>query len=190
MELVAAVLIVLALVGASAWVSGRVVAAADRAGRDAAGARRIQLLALFGPAVGQAAADPRALVTWAHLASTARALFADDCAEIDRASGGRFPFSDDGIQRAHGRWTTDWLAWERTHDGVYKLKAAEALAALAATTARADASGRTDELQAACALARARVDDVEREKLDLYQRRYEEYVRTSKALQALQSGRS
>ena len=190
MDLVAAALIVLALVVASAWVSGRIVAAADRAGRDAASGRRVQILALFGPAVERATADPRALVTWAPLVSTARTLWPEECAEIDRASGGRFPFSDDDIQRAHGRWTTDWLAWERTHDGVYKLKAAEALAALAATTARAGASGRTDELQAACTLARARVDDVEREKLDLYQRRYEEYVRTAKALQALQSGRT
>jgi hypothetical protein len=35
------------------------------------------------------------------------------------------------------------------------------------------------------AAARARVDAVEREKLDLYQRRYGEYVRVAKALQAL-----
>ena len=114
-------------------------------------------------------------------------LFPADCAEIDRAFGGRFPFSDDDIQRAHGRWTADWLAWERTHDGVYKLKAAEARAALRATAG--DASGRTDDA-GRCTLARARVDDVEREKLELYQRRYEEYVRTAKALQALQSRRS
>jgi hypothetical protein len=32
---------------------------------------------------------------------------------------------------------------------------------------------------------RARVEAVEREKLDIYQRRYEEYVRVSKALQTL-----
>ena len=120
-----------------------------------------------------------------RIASTA--VLGVPCAEIDRAFGGRFPFSDDDIERAHGRWTADWLAWERTHDGVYKLKAAEALSTLAAATAASDRSGRTDEAQAACALARARVDDVERDKLDLYQRRYEEYVRTAKALQALRS---
>ena len=34
---------------------------------------------------------------------------------------------------------------------------------------------------------RARVDAVEREKLDLYQRRYTEYVHVAKALQALSS---
>jgi hypothetical protein len=32
---------------------------------------------------------------------------------------------------------------------------------------------------------RARLDAVEREKLETYQRRYEEYVRVAKALQAL-----
>jgi hypothetical protein len=32
---------------------------------------------------------------------------------------------------------------------------------------------------------RAKVDAIEREKLDAYQRRYEEYVRVAKALQAL-----
>jgi hypothetical protein len=51
---------------------------------------------------------------------------------------------------------------------------------LQAATAEADmmAVGQTP-------LARARLDAVEREKLELYQRRYEEYVRVSRALQAL-----
>jgi hypothetical protein len=34
-------------------------------------------------------------------------------------------------------------------------------------------------------MARARLDAIEGEKLDLYQRRYADYVRTAKALQAL-----
>jgi hypothetical protein len=186
-ELVAAALVVVAVAALAIWLSGRVKAAADHAGRDAASSRRLQILAMFGPAIGQTAADPRAFVTWAPVASTTRTLFPDECAEIDRAFGGRFPFSDDDIERAHGRWTADWLAWERTHDGVYKLKAAEARAALTAVTARSALSGSTDEGQASCALARARVDDVERDKLDLYQRRYEEYVRIAKALQTLRS---
>jgi hypothetical protein len=185
-EIVAAALIVVAVAALAVWLGGRMGAAADRAARDAASSRRLQILTLLAPIVPQVA-DPRALVTWAPLASTTRAVFPDECAEIDRAFGGRFPFSDEDLERAHGRWTADWLAWERTHDGVYKLKAAEALAALAAATAASDRSGRTDEAQAACAFARARVDDVERDKLDLYQRRYEEYVRTAKALQALRS---
>ena len=36
---------------------------------------------------------------------------------------------------------------------------------------------------------RARVDAIERQKLDLYQRRYAEYVRVAKALQALMNAR-
>ena len=27
------------------------------------------------------------------------------------------------MQAAHAQWTADWLAWERTHDAEYKLKA-------------------------------------------------------------------
>jgi hypothetical protein len=34
-------------------------------------------------------------------------------------------------------------------------------------------------------VARARLEAVEQEKLDLYQRRYQDYVRVAKALQAL-----
>jgi hypothetical protein len=34
-------------------------------------------------------------------------------------------------------------------------------------------------------MVRARVDAVEREKLDAYQRRYQEYVQVARALQAL-----
>jgi hypothetical protein len=37
----------------------------------------------------------------------------------------------------------------------------------------------------AAGIGRARLDAIEREKLDLYQRRYAEYVRTAKALQTL-----
>ena len=66
--------------------------------------------------------------------------------------------------------------WERTHDAEFKLKAA-------AVESELDASGSTP-------LLRAQLEAVEREKLEQYQRRYEEYVRTAKALQALQSGAS
>ena len=72
---------------------------------------------------------------------------------------------------AHARWSADWLAWERTHDADYKLKAAQV---------EADISARGDST-----LGRARLDAVEREKLDKYQRRYEEYARVSKALRVL-----
>ena len=138
---------------------------------SAQAARRLELLRLFAPGAAAAANDPRALLTWQPVAPTARALFPDDFAELDRAAGARFPFSRDQIEAAHARWSTDWLAWGRTHDAEYKLKAAAA----------------EEELRASPGsnLLRARVDRVEQEKLEGYQRRYEEYTRVSKALKNL-----
>jgi hypothetical protein len=136
-------------------------------------ARRLAILTAFAPGIAAATESPRALLVWQPLASTARSLFPDDFAAIDRAAGGTFPFSSAFIDAAHARWSTDWLAWERTHDAEYKLKAAmveEELRTLAATPA-----------------LRARLESVEREKLDRYQRRYEEYTRVSKALKQLRS---
>jgi hypothetical protein len=143
--------------------------AARRHSADAA--RRLQLLQLFAPGVAAVAEDPRALLTWQPLASTARAMFPDDFAELDRAAGASFPFSREQIEAAHARWSTDWLAWERTHDVEYKLKAATA----------------EEELRASpgSSVLRARLDSVEQEKLARYQRRYEEYTRVSKALKNL-----
>jgi len=85
-------------------------------------------------------------------------------------SAATFPFSTGQVQAAHARWTAEWLAWERTHDAEYKLKAV--------VLERELAAGES-------AIARARLDAVEREKLDLYQRRYQEYVQVAKALQSL-----
>jgi hypothetical protein len=165
-----AVVVAAALIVMTRLVSHARQHAAER--RHAAqAARRVQLLRLFAPGVVAAAEDPRALLTWQPLASTARALFADDFAELDRAAGATFPFSRDQIEAAHARWSTDWLAWERTHDAEYKLKAAAA----------------QEELRASpgSSVLRARVDSVEQEKLERYQRRYEEYTRVSKALKNL-----
>ena len=141
---------------------------ADAGSNDA---RRLQLLALFAPGVAAAAEDPRALLVWLPLASTARALFPDDFAAIDRAAGGRFPFSRERVEAAHARWSAEWLMWEASHDTEYKLKAAAA----------------EEELRASpgSPVLRARLDSVEREKLERYQRRYEEYTRVSKALKSL-----
>ena len=72
---------------------------------------------------------------------------------------------------AHARWTSDWLTWEQTHDTDYKLKAAVLHAELAAAASRPSAAPG--------------LEAVEREKLALYQRRYEEYTRVAKALQTL-----
>jgi hypothetical protein len=130
-------------------------------------ARMMSIVALFGPAVSAVQDDPKALLVWQPLAATVRKLFPEECASLDAASGTSFPFNADVIAAAHARWTTDWLAWERTHDATYKMKTA-------AASQDVESPG-----------GRARLDAIEREKLDLYQRHYEEYVRVAKALQKL-----
>jgi hypothetical protein len=161
----------LIVAGAIVW-SARAIARAVAPAHDAAGrGRTLELLSIFAPAVSAADADPRALLVWEPIARTARKLFPDELAALDRAAGTAFPFTAERIQAAHARWTADWLAWERTHDAEYKMKAAEVEQELLA-------SGGS-------AVMRGRLDAVEREKLERYQRRYEEYIRVAKALQAL-----
>jgi len=172
--LVSAILCAAAIVWAGAAVARAAGRAAPPSGAPAAD-RTLALMQLFAPGVAESARDPRALLTWVPLAHTARQLFPDAFALLDQAAGSRFPFTTDQLQASHARWSSDWLAWERAHDGEYKLKAAAAEADMIA-------AGNT-------ALAKARLDAVEREKLELYQRRYEEYVRVSKALQRLASER-
>lgn len=133
--------------------------------------RELSLAALFAPAIERAREDPRVLLTWQPLATTLRARCPAEFAALDAASGSTFPFSKDLLSSAHARWTTDWLAWEKSHDATYKLKALEARQALS--------------VDAASDLGRATLEAVEREKLELYQRRYEEYVRVGKALHSL-----
>ena len=65
----------------------------------------------------------------------------------------------------------EWLAWERTHDAECKLRVA---------TVEHELGEAIDT-----PFGRARLAAVDRDKLDRYQRRYEEYTRTAKALQAL-----
>ena len=153
------------------WGAVHIVREVRRSGDAGVRARSLQILAAFAPALGAAQSDPRALLVWQPLARTARQLFPDEFAAFDRASRATFPFSDEAVQAAHARWTADWLAWERTHDAEFKFKAASVEHELAA-------SGDSP-------IVRARLDAVEREKLDQYQRRYEEYVRVAKALQAV-----
>ena len=174
---VVTILILMASLGA-ACVAGAIVWGARTVAREIATAheaadrgRALQLIALLAPALSAADADPRALLSWQPVVRTARQLFPQEFAALDRAAGAAFPFSPDRIEAAHARWTAEWLAWERTHDAEYRLKAAVEEQAL-------DASGGS-------AIARARLEAVEREKLERYQRRYEEYVRTAKALQTL-----
>jgi len=160
--------------GAVAWAGWWIAREARTAREEDARARVLRLIALFSPGIGAVLDDPRALLIWQPLAATARTLFPAEFAALDRAWGRSFPFGAEQIEAAHARWSADWLAWERTHDAEYKLKAAQIEAALAA--------------EGGPALGRARLDAVEREKLDKYQRRYEEYARVSKALRTL-SGR-
>jgi len=131
------------------------------------------LLATFGSAQAAAQQDARQLLVWQPLAESARTLFPAAFAALDTATGHRFPFSKDLIERAHSKWTADWLAWEKMHDEEYRLKAAAAEQEIGRVTGEA------------AALAKARLDRIQHEKIELYQQRYESYVRTAKALQAL-----
>jgi hypothetical protein len=161
-------LIIAVALGWAAWqIVGELRAARDEASRG----RALMLLQLFTPGLAAVQADPRALLVWQPLAKTARQLFPAEFATLDRAAGATFPFTPDQLQAAHAQWTADWLAWEYAHDAEYKLKAAMVEHEIGA--------------QEASPLLRAKLDAVEREKLGLYQRRYQEYVRVAKALQAV-----
>jgi hypothetical protein len=163
----------LALAGVATFFGRQIVGELRAAREEAARGRALALLQMFTPGQAAAQTDPRALLVWQPLAKTARELFPRDFASLDVAAGTTFPFTKDQLQAAHAQWTADWLAWERTHDAEYKLKAAVAERELA------EAGGS--------ALGRSRLEAVEREKLETYQRRYQEYVRIAKALQALAS---
>lgn len=166
--IIAAALIVSAAVLAAAF---QIATAVQASRPDPTRARALELLAMFAPALSAAAGDPRAILVWQPLARMARQMCPEAFALIDQAAGGAFPFSHDRLQSAHAQWTADWLAWERSHDAEYKLRAAVVEQEIAAA--------------GTSAVLRARLDAVESEKLDLYQRRYQEYVRVAKALQAL-----
>jgi hypothetical protein len=131
------------------------------------------VLATFGPAQAEAQRDVRLLLVWQPLAESARKLYPVAFAALDAATGRRFPFDKDAIERAHSKWTAEWLAWEKAHDEEYRLKAATAEQEMRAATGEA------------AALAKARLDRVQHEKIERYQQRYEDYIRTAKALQAL-----
>jgi len=131
------------------------------------------MLQTFGDALGAVHQDPRLLLAWHPTAESARKLFPVAFASLDAARGERFPFPRDLIERAHARWTTEWLAWERSHDEEYRIKAASVEQEIGATSGEA------------AKLVKARLDRVQHEKIERYQQRYEEYIRTAQALQAL-----
>jgi hypothetical protein len=124
------------------------------------------LLALFARASAETRDDPRRLLDWQPTVDLARRLFGASMARLDAAAGRPYPFGPAEATDAHARWTSAWLAWERAHDEEYRLK-----------THAAEAGEGGD--------ARAALAAIERDKLDRYQQRYEEYVRVSKALVAL-----
>ena len=165
--LLAAIVVAAAVV----WTGLRITQATTASRSGDVRNRSLELMALFAPGVAHAADDPRALLTWQPLAAAARKLFPEEFALLDQVSGSAFPFNAQALEAAHARWSADWLAWERTHDAEYKLKAADA----------------EEQLKASVnpSLARSRVEAVEREKIERYQQRYTDYVRVSKALQAM-----
>jgi hypothetical protein len=130
----------------------------------------LMIMTVFAPAIAAAAQDPSVIAAWQPLVRTARALFPEEFAAIERASGATFPFSSEMTRQAHARWTTEWLAWERSHDVEFKRRAAAA---------------HPDPNAPMTAATRAALDVIENEKLESYQRRYAEYVQVSKALQAI-----
>ncbi len=160
------------IAGAIAWGASQIVGEMRAArGGVGSGDRLATLLEMFAPALAATQQDPRAFLVWQPLAKAARQLYPEEFGTLDRAIGGTFPFTNERIDAAHSQWTADWLAWEHAHDADYKLKVAVAeheVSTLGGTT-----------------VARARLDAVEREKLEGYQRRYADYVRIAKALQAL-----
>lgn len=129
-----------------------------------------QQLAMFAPAAGAAHQDPKQLLVWYPLSQTSRKLFPEAFKALDAAAGGTFPFTKEHVKAAHARCTADWLAWERAHDAEYAVKAAEV-------------QDQIDRAQAS-PLLRTRLAAIEQQKLERYQHRYEEYIKTAKALAA------
>ena len=129
------------------------------------------IVATFAPAIAAIQQDPRQVMAWYPLAQTSRKLFPEAFKELDRAAGGAFPFTREFLEAAHARCSSDWLAWERSHDAEFSLRAAQVQ----------DEIGRTGQ---PTPLLRTRLAAIEQEKLQTYQQRYEEYIKTSKALAA------
>ena len=157
----AAVVVALAL-----W---RLALTAERQRRDA---QVQQLLAMFGAAAAAVQQDPKQLLVWYPVARNSRKLFPEAFSDLDKAFGGTFPFSKDQLQAAHARCSSEWLAWERAHDAEYSLKSAQ----VEDEIARAGGP--------ASPLLRTRLAAIEQQKLERYQQRYEEYIKTAKALAA------
>ena len=163
--------IALAAVAAAIWLGAALVS--RRLASRQRDARILGLLATFGPVAERAQADPRVLLAWYPLASAARQAFPVAFRALEPGGQPRFPFSTSDLEAAHARWSTDWLDWERRQDAEHRA-GREAV--------EAELERATDETAPPL---RARLEALEREKLEQYQRRYEEYVRVSRALKEL-----
>lgn len=143
------------------WGALAITAEVRRFREQCARAEALTIAQMLAPAIAAAQSEPRAVLTWHPIVQTLRAIAPEAFQELDRAAAAAFPFSTADIEAAHARWTAEWLSWERAHDAEYKARAR-------------DAQG-----------SRAHLDALEGERLETYQRRYEEYIRVAKALQAL-----
>jgi hypothetical protein len=163
-------LVIAAGVWAAAFALWRVGDTIDRQRRAAVVQQQLVTFAAAAAAVQQ---DPRQLLVWYPIAQTSRRLFPDAFAELDQVAGGSFPFNKEQLRAAHARWSSDWLAWERAHDAEFSLKAAEVQNEI-------EGAGQTPAH--ASPLLRTRLAAIEQQKLEKYQQRYEEYIKTAKAL--------
>jgi hypothetical protein len=167
----AALTFAVVFLAATCGVVGLLVVAALRLRRR--DAQICGLLATFGPVAERARSDPRVLLAWYPAAEAARRIFPEACAALDAGATDRFPFGAEQLEAAHERWTADWLEWEQDQDAEYRRKSG----AIEAEHDRAEGS--------ASAAPHAGLETLEQEKLERYQRRYEEYIRTSRALAKL-----
>jgi hypothetical protein len=167
-------MITLLAAAAVAYVLWRIGDELQRQRRDAT---LRHLLTTFAHAAAAAEQDPKHLLVWYPLAQSSRKLFPDAFKDLDAAAGGAFPFTKEQLKVAHSRWTAEWLAWERAHDAEYSLKTAQV----------------QDEIDRvpgqASPLLRTRLAAVEQQKLERYQQRYEQYIKTAKALAAFAESR-
>jgi len=131
-----------------------------------------QMLSVFGAAAVAVEKDPAQLLVWYPYARNARLMFPEAFARLDSAFGRSFPFSKEHVQVAHARCSSEWLAWERAHDAEYSLQTAQVEDEIARSGSPASA------------LLRTRLAAIEQRKLERYQQRYEEYIKTAKALAA------
>ena len=139
-----------------------------------------QLMAvlLTGSAAAIARAEPRELLAWGATAKTARRLFPDVVAELESRGGESFPIPKKVAEDAHAKWTAEWLAWEHHHDAEFRKRTSVLEAELQAAGQEHAPDGH------------ARIAALEDERLQSYQRRYEEYVQIGKGLTDLLEGNS